>query len=68
MVTLENAFLIINSKDEYMILESPLVVHDLKAHLIKAEKGTLKKYRKDSSLQEPYESLQFKDIVLDVKE
>jgi hypothetical protein len=64
VVTLEKAYLLVNNKDEYMIIESPLVYHEIKANTIKAKEGTLKKYRKDSKTTEPYESIQFKDIVL----
>jgi hypothetical protein len=68
VATLEKAYVLVNNKDEYMIIESPLVYHEIKANIIKAKEGTLKKYRKDSKTLEPYTSLQFKELVLEVDE
>lgn len=54
--TLTNAFMIIrDSVENYMIIESPLIIHDLKNEIIKANSGTIKKFKKDSNPDEPYE-------------
>ena len=57
--TLTNAFMIIiDSVENYMIIESPQIIHDLKNEIIKADSGTIKKFRKDSDPDEPYEVYQ----------
>lgn len=54
--TLTNAFIIIrDSIDNYMIIESPLIIHDFNNEVIKTNSGTLKKFKKDSNPNEPYE-------------
>ena len=62
---LTNAFMIIkDSADNYMIIESPLLFHDFKNEIIKANAGTIKKFKKDSNPNEPYEVYQIEKMEL----
>lgn len=63
--TLTNAFMIIkDSIDNYMIIESPLITHDFKNEIIKANSGTIKMYKKNSNSSEPYEVYKIEKIEL----
>jgi hypothetical protein len=63
--TLTNAYVIVrDSADNYTIIESPLLYHDFKNETIKANSGTLKKYKKNSSSIDPYEVFQFEKMEL----
>jgi len=65
--TLTNAFMIIrDSVDNYMIIESPLIIHDLNNEIVRANSGTVKKFKKDSNPTEPYEVWQIEKMELHV--
>ena len=63
--TLTNAFMIIkDSVDNYMIIESPLIIHDLNNEIIKANSDTIRRFKKDSNPSEPYEEWQIEKMEL----